>query len=533
MNILLLGLNHNTASVALRERLALNGCGLELALQEFAATYLASALGASTLAATAGVHFREIAILSTCNRLELYAVVDAGMPASHAGTDNGSPAAETTLISAPNGPVAHAASTNDGLTADQIATALDGLRDFLTGLQNISNAEVSPHLYYKNDEQAIAHLLRVACGLESMILGEPQILGQVSRMQKEAQTAETIGPVLSHLCSQAIRTGRRARTETGISRHSISVSHAAVRLAVQKGAALHHALVVGAGEMAELAATALQLNGVGKITVINRTFSAAQRIADMVQTQTVRSKAVEWTQLAQALIEADVVFSATGAPHTVIHVDEVEPVLAQRNQRPLLFMDLAVPRDIEDAVGTLPNVECCDVDDLQGAIDENMAQRRAAVPMVEAIVAQERTHILDWLSGRQVVPVITELRRKAAVIAATEVAETKLRLRNLERHFAETTDGSAGGLTAEIAGDLVERLAHRIVGKLMHEPTIRLKEQAAAGHSQDVADLVAHLFDLQPLQATHTAEVVDDEALTVEPFLSEIDVQIGEVAGHD
>lgn len=214
------------------------------------------------------------------------------------------------------------------------------------------------------------------------------------------------------------------------------------------------------------------------------------------------SKAMEWGELDRALVEADVVFSATGAPHTVIHVDEVEPVLARRNGRPLLFMDLAVPRDIDEVVGTLPTVECCDVDDLRGAIDENMAQRRAAVPHVEAIVAQEKGHIIDWLSGRQVVPVITELRRMATVIAAAEVAETKMRLRNLAQHFNETD----GELTAEIAGDLIERLAHRIVGKLMHEPTIRLKEQAAAGHSQEAAELVAELFDLQPLRAMGSSD---------------------------
>jgi len=502
MNILLLGLNHTTAPVALRERLALTGCGLELALEEFAATHLATTLDEIGNAATTGFRFRELAILSTCNRLELYAVVDAIVDAAAPEPANVNEAGASV---AEDGPARCAAPTQECLSAEQLATASDGLRDFLARLQNISTAEISPHLYHKYDDGAIEHMLRVACGLESMILGEPQILGQVSRMQKVAQSAETIGSVLSHLCSQAIRTGRRARTETDISRHSISVSHAAVRLAVQKGAELRHALVVGAGEMAELAATALQLNGVQSITVINRTFSAAQRIADSVTTQVTASRALEWDKLDQALVEADVVFSATGAPHTVIHMEEVEPILAERDGRPLLFMDLAVPRDVDKAVDALPAVECCDVDDLQGAIDENMAQRRAAVPHVEAIVAQERRHIIDWLSGRQVVPVITELRRKVTVIAATEVAETKLRLRNLVQHFNETE----GELSAELVGDLVERLAHRIVGKLMHEPTIRLKEQAAAGHSQEAAGLMAELFDLHPLRAVELPSVAE------------------------
>lgn len=481
MNIILLGLNHTTAPVALRERFSLSGCGLELALQEFAAIHLANSSPPEPL--QSNICFQELAILSTCNRLELYAVV---------GLNNESATTERDGSRKPQ-----AAHDCESLSPEQIAESTERLCDFLAGLQNIANTEILPHLYQKDGEDAIEHLLRVACGLESMILGEPQILGQVNRMQKEAQNAETIGPVLSHLCSQAIRTGRRSHTETDISRHSISVSHAAVRLAAQKhnGVMPHNALVVGAGEMAQLAANALQLNGVASITVINRTYSAAERIADSVRSHATRAVALEWEQLDLALLEADVVFCATGAPHTVIHVEEVQPVLERRDGRPLLFMDLAVPRDVDKAVDKLPTVSCCDVDDLQDAIDENMAQRRAAIPHVEEIITQERSHVIDWLSGRQVVPVITEMRRKAAVIAAAEVAETKLRLRSLEQHFSHTE----GQLTAEIAGELVERLAHRIVRKIMHDPTIRLKEQAAAGHSQVAAELVADIFDL-PLE---------------------------------
>lgn len=508
MNIFLLGLNHNTAPVSLRERFSLSGCGLELALQEFVTTYLATRTEAMDSAKQETIQFQELAILSTCNRLELYAVVGSEQSPQHTEDGLQNMAAPCVALPEENGTQPHAIQNSDGLSSEQIKETFDRLCDFLTGLQNISKAEITPHLYSKHSEESIAHLLRVACGLESMILGEPQILGQVSRMQKEAQNAETIGPVLSHLCSQAIRTGRRAHTETSISRHSISVSHAAVRLAAQKcgGMLPQRALVVGAGEMAELAAKALQLNGVPSIAIINRTYSAAERIAQDVNTHTTSATALEWEQLDLALLDADVVFCATGAPHTVIHVEEVEPVLPRRSGRPLLLMDLAVPLDVDKAVDGLPGVSCCDVDDLKDAIDENMAQRRTAIPHVEEIIAQEQDHVIDWLSGRQMVPVITEMRRRAAVIAAAEVAETKLRLRNLEQHFAQ----SEGRLTAEIAGDLAERLAHRIVRKLMHEPTIRLKEQAVAGHSQEAASLIADIFDLSivsPLTPTQIATV--------------------------
>lgn len=245
--------------------------------------------------------------------------------------------------------------------------------------------------------------MRVAAGLDSMMLGDPQILGQVAHAFDEAQAARTSGAILSHLFTQALHAGKRARTETGVGRQTTSVGHAAALLIKAKVEDLSctPVLVVGAGKMAALAARALQMHGARDITCINRTCARAEVVADQVQ-----GRALPWASLSAGLAAADVVMTATGAPHTVISIDDVEPVLARRRGRALLFVDIAVPRDVDTAVGDLPNVQRYDVDDLQAVLDANWAQRRAAVPAVEAVVQEAVEQVTTWLHSREVVPVI-------------------------------------------------------------------------------------------------------------------------------
>jgi glutamyl-tRNA reductase len=440
MPIILVGLNHNTAPVELRERLSLAGCGLTFALAELP-VHPAVFNGDPIYGDLPHIPpaLSEGAILSTCNRLEVYAVTR------------------------------------------EMAVGRAAAKNFLSRLQGIPPAMLKPHLYFMHDQEAVFHLMRVAAGLDSLILGEPQILGQVAQAFASARTASATGPVLSQLFAQAIRAGKRARTETGISRHTTSVSHAAALLAEEQLGGLEnaHGLVIGAGEMAELAAQALRLRGAPHIACINRTYSSAQALAEKIGGQ-----AIAWHDLTAALTRADVVISATGAPHTVIHEDDVTPALPARAGRPLIFVDMAVPRDIEEEVGSLPGVTRYDIDDLQVVLDENMAQREATIPRVDAIIAEEAAAFASWMNSLEIVPVIADLRAYAARIAQVEVERALDALKN-------------AGPDEQKA---VELLAHRLVNNLLHIPTVRLREQAAHGNGYTYAHVVRELFDLSESQ---------------------------------
>lgn len=420
MTLIVVGLNHQTAPVCIREQFTLGGDNLRAALDSLQQNPVLD----------------EIAILSTCNRLEFYA------------------------------------STTDVLAGWQI------FEQFLVQSKQISLTELQPTLYYESGENVAHHLMRVASGLDSMILGEPQILGQVNTAFNEAREAGAVGPILSRLFTQAIHCGKRARTDTDISRHTTSVSHAAVRLALKhiKDMRTANVLVVGAGEMAELAANALTKYNCQSITFINRTCAKAENLANQFNGQM-----VSWHKLLEALKTADVVICSTGAPHAVIFAEEVQLILPERQrEHPLLLIDIAVPRDVEEAVSDLEGVIRYDIDDLNQVVDSNMAQRQASALEVERIIAQELDIFLAWLQSRDVVPVLVELREKASEIARREVQLALNRLDDLDDYQQK----------------IVDRLAHRIVNKILHEPTLRLKEQAAAGNGALFASVLADLFTL-------------------------------------
>ncbi len=409
MSITLIGVNHRTAPLALREQLALSGDHLHAALADL----------------RGWPSIEEAVILSTCNRLEIY--VEGG--------------ADVQI---------------EPLIAQWGDLALDDLR---------------PHLYRLHDETAVRHLLRVASGVESMIVGESQVLGQVADALDSAQTSS--GAILSHLFAQAVHTGKRARSETDISRHTTSVSHTAAQLARERGG--QRVLIIGAGEMATLAAQALEGQ---EITIINRTYARAAELARQVG-----GRALDWLQFESAIAWADVIISATSAAATPI-VRAAD--LADRT-RDLLLIDIALPRNIDPAVSELGNVEYWSLDDLQKRIDDHRAQRSAAIPQVEAIVEQETMLFLDWLHSREVVPVITELQRWARDLAETEVTQALNRL--------DTPDPRTE--------QVITRLAHRIVNKMLHEPTVRLKLHAAEGDGQDYADALRDLFGLESEVVEH------------------------------
>ncbi|HQY93142.1 glutamyl-tRNA reductase [Caldilinea sp.] len=434
--ILLVGLNHRTTPIAVREQLALGACKLPMVAEDLHA--VGAPLGA----------VQEVVILSTCNRLEIYAT-------------SGAPAEGIRLIG-----------------------------EKLARQRNVPFADLAHYFYTKTDYQAIDHLMRVASGLDSLILGEAQILGQVATAFAAAQANGSSGPILSQLFSRALHCGKRARTETPIGSYTTSVSHAAVRLAEAGLGDLRNrrALIIGAGEMAELAATALQQHNVDSLIFINRTAARAEQLA-----MTFGARAVDWSRLDEALTTADLVISATGAPHVMLSAQQVAHAMHRRGGRPLLLIDIALPRDIDGAVDDLPGVTRYDIDHLRDSIDANLARREAAIPQVEAIITAEAEAVVGWCSGREVLPTVIELRRRAEAIARQEVERTLHRLLHQAPNHARI-------------GHEVEQLADRIVAKLLHEPTVRLKAYAASGDGAAYAQTLGELFALASDAAPHAEE---------------------------
>jgi glutamyl-tRNA reductase len=308
-----------------------------------------------------------------------------------------------------------------------------------------------------------------------LVVGEPQILGQVNDAFRQAQVAKTTGLFLTQVFSRAIRVGKRVRTETAIGRYTTSVSHAAVQLAEDKMCGLSdlHAVLIGAGDMAELAGRALREHGVCDITVVNRTHARSVALAGHI-----KARAARWDQLNDVLAEADVVITGTDAPHTIIYADELRHVIPSRKGRRLLFIDIAVPRDVEPAVDELENVFVHDIDELKSVVSAGLEQRKAAIPEAEKIIEEEIHGYDNWVKSRDVVPVIVDLRE------------------TIRRLVGQEVDDALRHLDDPLHRDIVERLRHRVVNKILHEPSSRLKAFAATGNGIQYADAIRELFAL-------------------------------------
>jgi glutamyl-tRNA reductase len=408
MELVVIGLNHHTASLAVREKCALTqqGC-ISLTYQVIASPVIASAV-----------------ILTTCNRLEIYANVS-----------NSSSAYAF---------ITHILQTEFNVPADS--------------------------LYHHEGKDAVHHLLQVACGLDSMILGEAQILGQVSDAYQLAQTVHALTPNLHRLFMTASQTGKRAHSETHISRYATSVSHVALNL-ITHGRSV---LIIGAGEMAEQAAHASLDHAIAQIHIINRTYESAQKLAKRVH-----GIAHQWRDLWDILAQVDCVICATSAPYPILQISDLKQVMTHR-QTPLTMVDIAVPRNIEPSARDIPNVMLYDIDDIQQVVDTNLRQRQACVPDIHRIIAEEASIFMAWQRERDVVPTITDLRQKVQAIAQTEVDDIMRRLSHLD--------------PADLK--LVERLAHRLVNKILHEPTITLRQRAQTGDGDDYSRVVRDLFAL-------------------------------------
>ncbi len=420
MYIHCLGINHTKASVSLRERLAFNDDSSRAALAR---------LGCGALLNS----FNELIILSTCNRIELYAV------SPHFDPDN--------------------------------------LKVFLSEARGVPADEFTPHLYHYCDEDAIRHIMRVASGLDSLVLGEPQILGQVTNALEQARGAGSSGPLLSRLFQRAIHAGKRARTETHIARNPASVSSLAASLAEKSVHDLSRAQVVilGAGEMAELAVEALRKRGAAKVLVLNRTLERAETLAKRWQ-----AEVSTFERLDDALLVADVLVSSTGAPHTIINPGMVKRIMGKRQSRPLVMIDIAVPRDIDHACNDVPGVTVHDMDSLHARLEHSLAEREAEVPLVEAILDEEASKFIAFFGSLDMLPLIADMRQQAEAIRQAELNKTLRHLPDLD----------------EAGQARIEALTQALVKKLLDTPTNRLRAQANTPSASEYADIARTLFGL-------------------------------------
>ncbi len=415
------GLSHRTAPLDVREQLALEADKLREVLADLAGSGVCS----------------ELMVLSTCNRVEVYGV------------------------------------------ADVAGEARDAAFRRMGAQKGMDLRVLEPLLYTTTGADAVRHAFRVAASLDSMVLGEPQILGQVKDAFALAQTCRTLGPTLHALMSQAFAVAKRVRTDTEIGRYAVSVSFAAVELARKIFGSLRGkaVLLIGAGEMGELAARHLQDQGTLPIYVANRTWGRAQELArDLAGT------AVRYEDVTSVMAEVDIVITSTAAQEPIVRATEVGAVMRARHARPLFFVDIAVPRNVEAAVNDLDNVYCYDVDDLRLVVESNMRERQREAQRGEQLVEREVARFVERLKDLEVVPTIVSLREKLEDIRRAEVARALGRLPGVD----------------EATKEALEALSQAIVNKVLHAPTVKLRDSSRAGHGRRWIEVISELFGLGP-----------------------------------
>jgi glutamyl-tRNA reductase len=399
MNILVVGLNHKTADVEVREKLAFGGPKLEE--------------GLARIRALADVG--EAVILSTCNRVEIY------------------------------------------LTVGEIARAREEIKAFLAEFHGIRRELLDQALYFLTGEEGVRHAFRVASSLDSMVVGEPQILGQLKDAFEFSLKKKATGVMLNKLMKKSISVAKRVRTETRIAESAVSISFAAVELAkkIFEDLSDKSVMLLGAGEMAELAAKHLMNGGVREIVVANRTYATGCDLATEM-----KGRAVKFEDFPAEMVSSDIVICSTGAPEYVVRKAAMHDVMKARRQKPVFLIDISVPRNIEPAINEMDNVYLYDVDDLQGVVATNVGERGREAEKAEGIIGEEIETFRRWLASLDAVPTILALRERADLVRREELAKF------LGRFPALGEDERAA----------VERLSTSIVNKLVHPPTAALKE---------------------------------------------------------
>ncbi|WP_277584434.1 glutamyl-tRNA reductase [Psychrobacillus antarcticus] len=420
MHTIVVGVNYRTAPVEIREKLSFLEADLPNAMQ----------------ALQDQKSILENVIVSTCNRTEIYA------------------------------------------TVDQLHTGKYYVKQFLANWFDIPLENLSTYLFVHEDDQANNHLFRVTSGIDSMVLGETQILGQVKKSFLNGQENGTTGTVFNQLFKQAVTFAKRAHAETAIGENAVSVSYAAVELGKKIFGTLKHkhVVILGAGKMGELAIQNLHGSGAEKVTVINRTFEKAMELASKFD-----GNAKPMDELQCALLEADILISSTGATEFVIDFELMQFVERLRKGKPLFMVDIAVPRDLDPRIGDLPNVFLYDIDDLQGIVEANLAERERAAKQIDQMIQTEIEQFNDWVTTLGVVPIISALRQKANSIQSETMASIENKMPNL-------TDRER---------KILSKHTKSIVNQLLKEPILQVKELSTAKDSATQLQLFQQIFGIE------------------------------------
>ncbi|HIJ59772.1 MAG TPA: glutamyl-tRNA reductase [Nitrospirae bacterium] len=419
MNIIVLGLNHKTASVEVREKIAFSGTKLEEGLMHFSSIS----------------QIKETAILSTCNRVEVYFVVDK---------DN----------------------------ADE---AIEKIQDVISIVHNIEKSLFLQHLYNHRNKKAVKHIFRVASSLDSMIVGEPQILGQLKDAFDLSLKKKTTGVILNKLITHAIYTAKRVRTETKIAENAVSISFAAVEMAKKIFISLteKRVMLIGAGEMAELAARHLINNGVSNVIVANRTFERGCELANLFN-----GKVVKFEDFQRELVNVDIVICSTGASSYIINKEQMHKIMKERKNKPVFIIDISVPRNVAPDINDIDNVYLYDVDDLQDVVYSNINNRKKEAEKAENIVSEEVESFINWIDSLQVTPTVIALKKKAEEIRDDEFQRFKNKYPNLNEDTLKA----------------IHYMGTAIINKLIHPPIIALKEHG--NESTQIVEFTKKLYDL-------------------------------------
>lgn len=420
MHILVAGLDYKTTPVEIREQLAFQDGTLPEALHSLS--------GMKSIL--------ECTIISTCNRTEVYAVVD------------------------------------------QLHTGRQYIKQFLSQWFDLPKEEFGPYLTIRENDAAIQHLFKVATGLDSMILGETQILGQVKNSFFTAQDSEATGTIFNELFKQAITFAKKAHNETEINDNAVSVSYAAVELGhkIFGDFSNKNVLILGAGKMSELTARHLYSSGAAEVTVLNRTFSKAAELADRIF-----GRALEMDHLQQTLESADIVISSTGSKEYVIDRKMMETALKKRKGRPLFMIDIAVPRDLDPELNDLDNIFLYDIDDLQGIVESNLSERKVAAAKIEDMMQDQLLQFKEWVDTLGVVPIISALRSKAVSIQADTMD-------SIERKLPDLTERER---------KILRKHTKSIVNQMLRDPIMRAKELAAEPDAEQSLALFTEIFALE------------------------------------
>jgi glutamyl-tRNA reductase len=433
MELIVIGLNHKTAPIEIRERLAFPEDGIEKPLSQIKSL----------------PSLKENMILSTCNRVEIYAVVQ------------------------------------------ETEKAMLDLKGFLSQYHGLSLKEFEKRLYLLVGEEAVKHIFRVASSLDSMVVGEPQILGQIKSAYNMAAEAKTSGLILHRLLHRAFHVAKRVRTETKIGNSAVSVSFVAVELAKKIFGTLEKrtVLLMGAGEMCELAARHLVSSGIEKVVVTNRTYERAVTLA-----QEFRGEPIPFEEIYRGLRRVDIVISATDSPQYLLHHEEVAKVIKDRKQKPIFFIDIADPRDIEPKVGDIENVYLYNIDDLQKVANDNIQDREKEAQKAEAIVRDEVVKFVNWYQSLEITPTIVALRKKFEEIRNKELAK----ILSLHPHFSDKERQS------------LEALTSAIINKILHNPLTLLKQKNEEAMADLYLDALRTLFGLTE-KPSETSDIEKEE----------------------